>query len=207
MVVAEPTWFSQNYRFARQEAEQELTTARNDDAPYPAAGFRPDVEFKLPNQQDPATTYGLPDTSYGPPAVEYGPPEATTTEIPETTTENLQVEALTKEKLEEEPKQDAEVVSNQGAYYVLLPGSQLQRVQFQTENDLTNMAYTARLQYKSEDRAPLYVYTAVPQYQTSASLVQVSGALVQPTGAYQPSATYLPPSAYITPSSALVQPW
>lgn len=211
---AEPSWFRQNYRFARQESEQEPTTARTDDAegpvPYPAAGFRPDIEFKLPTQQAPVTTYGLPDSSYGPPAAEYGPPEAPTTEAPEVTTPALEVEGLTNEKLEEEPQAaeaSTEVVSNQGAYYILLPTSQVQRVQFQTENDLANMAYTARLQYKNEDRAPLYVYTTIPQHQTSASILQVSGALVQPTAAYQPSATYLPASAYITPSGALVQPW
>lgn len=65
-----------------------------------------------------------------------------------------------------------------GAYYILLPDSQLQRVQFRTENDFANMAYTARLQYRNEDRAPIYVYTPVPlpQYGAppSASYVQWS---------------------------------
>jgi hypothetical protein len=146
----------------------------------------------------PATSYGTPDSSYGAPfktfsapQAEYGPPEAKKageTEKPEkekkvekgvaseaeslneTKKETKEVKETKekKEKLQAEPKNDAEVLTAQGAYYVLLPGSQLQRVQFQTENDISNMAYTARLQYKNEDRAPLFVYTALPQFQSAA---------------------------------------
>lgn len=96
------------------------------------------------------------------------------------------VENKEKENVEEMPKDDAAVINGQGVYYVLLPGSQLQRVQFQTENDVANMAYTARLQYKNEDRAPIYLYSPVPQYQSSSSAYyQV------PSAAYnQPSTTY-----------------
>lgn len=189
VVAAEPL-SRQRYRFQRQELESgydsEATTQRNEEAPYAPAGFRPSKAFNLPTRQEaspPSTSYGVPDDSYGAPLntygapqVEYGVPEkspATEYGVPETDEnegsgkEEEKVEA-DKENIKEEPKSDAEVVSAQGVYYVLLPGSQLQRVQFQTENDVRNMAYTARLQYKSEDRAPLYVYTAVPQYQSAA---------------------------------------
>ncbi|KAG6440834.1 hypothetical protein O3G_MSEX001482 [Manduca sexta] len=185
VVVAEPPRYRQNYKFQRQEVAPD-----NGAAPYPAAGFRPAKEFNLPSRQEvspPSTSYGIPDNSYGAPAetylapqneyglpekapeAEYGVPEK---EDPKDDEEDLKVEGI-KEKLQEEPKKDAEVVSAQGSYYVLLPGSQLQRVQFQTENDVRNMAYTARLEYKDEDRAPIYVYTAVPQYQPSAAYVQL----------------------------------
>ncbi|CAH0586796.1 unnamed protein product [Chrysodeixis includens] len=189
IVAAEPL-SRQRYRFQRQELgsgyDNEATTQSTDDAPYAPAGFRPAKVFNLPTRQEaapPSTSYGVPDDSYGAPLntyvapqVEYGVPEkspATEYGVPETDDnegsgkEEEKVEAE-KENIKEEPKSDAEVVSAQGVYYVLLPGSQLQRVQFQTENDVRNMAYTARLQYKNEDRAPLYVYTAVPQYQSAA---------------------------------------
>lgn len=197
-VAAEPPRYRlARFRYERQElgegGEKEATTPKAEEAPYPAAGFKPSKEFKLPSRQEvgpPPTSYGTPDDSYGAPLrtyvappVEYGVPEPRKSgeskkedkpekeenEGKEGEAENLKEGKEKKnEKLEEEPKQDAEVVSAQGAYYVLLPGSQLQRVQFQTENDLRNMAYTARLQYRDADRAPLFVYTAVPQYQSAA---------------------------------------
>lgn len=188
VAVAEPPRYrqNQNFRFQRQELDRESTTPSSADAPYPAAGFKPEKPFSLPNEvAPPATSYGVPDNSYGAPAQTYAAPQqeygSPDTEYGTPTTESadakgdetLQVEGLKKDKLEEAPKTDAEVLSNQGAYYVLLPGSQLQRVQYQTENDLRNMAYTARLQYKNEDRAPLYVYSAVPQYQPSAAYIQL----------------------------------
>lgn len=178
VVVAEPP----RYRQARLGSARQEDGQQTEDAPYPAAGFRPAKAFNLPTREDlspPSTSYGVPASSYGAPLntyaapqAEYGPPDAEG----KSKSEKEDVESIEgaekrenkKEKLEEEPKDDAEVVSAQGAYYVLLPGSQLQRVQFQTENDIRNMAYTARLQYKNEDRAPIYVYTAVPQYQSAA---------------------------------------
>lgn len=186
VVAAEPGQFRQNPRFQRQEVD----AANAGDAPYAPAGFRPAKEFKLPSRQEfapPSTSYGVPDDSYGAPLKtyltpqkEYGLPEQTPdTEygVPRDAPrgdddEDLKVEGV-KEKLQEEPKNDAEIVTAQGSYYVLLPDSQLQKIQFQTENDARNMAYTARLQYRNEDRAPVYVYTAVPQYQPSAAYVQL----------------------------------
>lgn len=179
------------------EADVEKQEPNNfDGAPYAPAGYKPSKAFNLPSRQEvapPSTSYGVPDDSYSAPAItytapqvvygvpqtEYGVPEKKEevedkTDKPENEAEEKQEEqkpedgAAVNEKLTEEPKKDAEVVSNQGVYYVLLPDSQLQRVQFQTENDIRNMAYTARLQYKNEDRAPLYVYTTVPQYQSAA---------------------------------------
>ncbi|XP_059057240.1 uncharacterized protein LOC131850876 [Achroia grisella] len=225
MVLAEPPRYRQTkYRFARGELEDSDSgnedKAKAEEAPYPAAGYRPSKEFKLPSRQEvapPSTSYGVPDDSYGAPfrietrpEIEYGVPrrneimtkrgeenegEGKDGEESEKGSENgnseknedsegegeSEVEELkgegkkngeegekkgegeTKGKYEEEPK-DNDVVSEQGAYYVLLPGSQLQRVQYNTQNDLNKMAYTARLQYKDEDRAPLFIYTAVPDY-------------------------------------------
>lgn len=219
LVAAEPPRFRQaRFRVTREEAEEgsgnKESDSENKDAPYPAAGYRPSKEFTLPSRQElapPSTSYGTPDTSYGAPLntylvpqTEYGVPQAESRnnegEKKEEDSETVESEGKggeeegekkedEKEKLEESPKKDVDVVNSQGAYYVLLPGSQLQRVQFQTENDLTNMAYTARLQYRNEDRAPIYFYTAVPQYQSSAAYNRASAAY------YQPSATYYQPSA------------
>lgn len=52
-----------------------------------------------------------------------------------------------------------EVETVEGAYYVLLPGSRLQRVHYRTENDARRMAYTARLRYSAEEKVPIFVYT------------------------------------------------
>ncbi|KAH9641212.1 hypothetical protein HF086_004599 [Spodoptera exigua] len=196
VVAAEPPQY--RLRFQRQQvdsgADSVAIAAQNGDAPYAPAGFRPAKAFNLPPRQEsspPSTSYGVPDdsygaplktfsapqTEYGVPSTQYGVPEQNETEEKEEVEQKEEIvkeekaEAV-KENLEEAPKKDAEVVSAQGVYYVLLPDSQLQRVQFQTENDPRNMAYTARLQYKNEDRAPLYVYTAVPQY-PSAAYVQL----------------------------------
>lgn len=198
-----------------EEGNSESAKPESEDAPYPASGFRPTKEFNLPSRQEltpPSTTYGVPDSSYGAPLntytapqTEYGIPNSegedseeekkegeNDSETVESADRNRNSEEGRKEKsekkekenLEESPKDD--VINGQGAYYVLLPGSQLQRVQFQTKNDLTNMAYTARLQYKNEDRAPIYLYT-VPQYQsgTAAAYFQAPSAAY-----YQPSAAY-----------------
>ncbi|XP_041980335.1 uncharacterized protein LOC121733985 [Aricia agestis] len=208
-VAAEPP--RRQFQFQRQEAEP---------APYPAAGYRPTKEFKLPSREElspPSTNYGVPDNTYeapfnsasrnqngapfnsapqnqnvasfnnapqnqngapfnNAPQNQYGAPFNSAPQNQYGTprnTEDKEVETIEENnnaKLVE--NRDAEVVNTQGAYYVLLPGSQLQRVQFQTENDIRNMAYTARLQYKNEDRAPLFVYTA-PQYQPTAAYVQL----------------------------------
>ncbi|KAJ8723113.1 hypothetical protein PYW08_003025 [Mythimna loreyi] len=176
-------------------AESEAN-GQNGDAPYAPAGFRPAKEFNLPARQEaspPSTSYGVPDDSYGAPLntyaapqseygapnTEYGVPEqsegenkeeaeADAEEQKEEIKEQKENGEAEKANLEDTTQKDTELVTAQGVYYVLLPGAQLQRVQFQTQNDIRNMAYTARLQYKNEDRAPVYVYTAVPQYQSAA---------------------------------------
>lgn len=216
LVAAEPPRYRQTSRFAKQEAEENNKESENGDAPYPASGFKPTKEFNLPPRQElspPATAYGVPDTSYNAPLntysapqTEYGVPksgegndeesnkkeEDNDSETVESADNNENSERKEKsgkkekENLEQAPKNDAAVVNGQGVYYVLLPGSQLQRVQFQTQNDLTNMAYTARLQYRNEDRAPIYLYSPVPQYQASAAAYYQA-----PSAAYyQPSAAY-----------------
>lgn len=101
------------------------------------------------------------------PAQKYGPPttteaEITTTEIPTTTTEifgRLQDEEAAsnidaKQKVEEKPEID------QGIYYVYQPSGLLQRISYQTENDVRNMAYMAQLRYENVDpiKEPIYYY-------------------------------------------------
>lgn len=180
----------------KRSEEKEPTTPKADEAPYAPSGFKPSKEFNLPSRQEaspPSTSYGVPADSYGAPLnvfsapeTEYGVPKSEGGEEKEEKEgeepEGKEVEGLKaegekkKEKLSEgegaeegkEESESNEVVNQQGAYYVLLPDSQLQRVQFQTQNDIRNMAYTARLQYKNEDRAPIYVYAAVPNYQRAA---------------------------------------
>ncbi|KAM3956440.1 uncharacterized protein ACR2FA_009603 [Aphomia sociella] len=246
MVLAEPPRYRQvKYRLARGELEGsglgKEENAKANEAPYPAAGYIPSREFKLPSRLEVAplsTSYGVPDDSYKAPfriqtrpEVEYGVPrnfiimskrEETEGEKEDEESEsgekgegsekietvkeenksekpdksegeekkdeekeesvgkgNGEVEELEGEgenkskkkgKLEEESKEAEDdgssdgVVNEHGAYYVLLPDFQLQRVQYNTQNDLSKMAYTAHLQYKDEDRAPLFVYTAVPEY-------------------------------------------
>lgn len=208
-VTAEPPRFKQTFRFVRQEAQEdnkESAKSESIDAPYSPPGFKPAKEFNLPLRQEltpPSTAYGIPDTSYGAPLttyfapqIQYGvpKPEGENGEKSEGDSDSETIESAEgsgksegkKEKIEESPEKYAAVVNGQGVYYVLLPGSQLQRVQFQTENDLTNMAYTARLQYKNEDRAPIYLYSPVPQYQAPAAAYYQA-----PAPAYQqPSAAY-----------------
>ncbi|XP_045449836.1 uncharacterized protein LOC123658459 [Melitaea cinxia] len=178
VVMAEPP----QYRQARFRSQRQEVEGQGVDAPYAPAGYRPAKAFNLPTHQEyspPATNYGIPADSYGAPFNTYSTPQSQYGVPQETDNNNKydreEVENVNeandeqqKENIKEEPKNDAEVISAQGAYYVLLPGSQLQRVQFQTENDVRNMAYTAKLQYKNEDRAPIFVYTAVPQYQSAA---------------------------------------
>lgn len=130
---------------------QETTMAPSDtyglpelSGPYPPSGWKPAGQaFTLPQEQTPpATSYGVPDSTYGVPDNSYGPPstDAPTTDSP------------APEKLDG----PIEVQKSVGAYYVLLPNGQLQRIEFVTENDIQNMKYTARLQLR--DRAPLYVF-------------------------------------------------
>ncbi|KAG7299254.1 hypothetical protein JYU34_017811 [Plutella xylostella] len=119
-------------------------------APYPPSGWQPDgPKLTLPQQAPPSTSYGVPDNSYGAPDTSYGAPDTTygaPTENPDAeTTENPQAEKL------EGP---VEVQQSAGTYYVLLPNGDLQRVQFMTQNDVQNMAYTARLQLR--DRIPFF---------------------------------------------------
>lgn len=160
----------------------------------------------------PDTSYSAPLNTFSAPQTEYGVPksgeengeernneeEGNDSETVESADSNRKSEGgkkegkkeklgkKEKENLEESPKNDATAINGQGVYYVLLPGSQLQRVQFQTENDPANMAYTARLQYKNEDRAPIFLYSPVPQYQSSSTAYYQT-----PSAAYyQPSAAY-----------------
>lgn len=150
-VVAEPPLYrNARFTFQRQESEREPTTARNEEAPYAPAGFKPSKEFKLPSRQEvapPATSYGVPSDSYAVPAhllrTSSGVRSSRNSgrEEPEKKekegkgeeqgeVENLKVEGAESEgkerkekkgKLEEAPKGEAEVVNARGAYYVLLP--------------------------------------------------------------------------------------
>ena len=155
---------------ARQEASPPSTSYGVPDDSYGAP---------LKTYTAPQTQYGAPNTQYGAPDNQYGVPDNSKAEDQEeidADAEQQKEEVKEQEEnaeaenanLEDAPQKETEVVSAQGVYYVLLPNSQLQRVQFQTQNDARNMAYTARLQYRDEDRAPVYVYTSVPQYQSAA---------------------------------------
>lgn len=117
------------------EAPNNTYGAPEESGPYPPSGWKPSEPFELPQQ--PSSAYGVPDNTYG-------APEASTTEVP--TTDNPQAEKL------EGP---VDVQKSVGTYYVLLPNGQLQKVEFVTENDVQNMKYSARLQYR--ERAPLVV--------------------------------------------------
>lgn len=114
-------------------------------APYPPSGWKPQgQQFTLPKQQTPpATSYGVPDT-YGPPDNTYGVPNMD--EPTAEPTDNPQAEKL---------EGQVDIQKSTGTYYVLLENGELQRVEFMTENDMQNMAYTARLRVK--ERAPLFL--------------------------------------------------
>ncbi|CAH2047732.1 unnamed protein product, partial [Iphiclides podalirius] len=144
VVAAEPPRYRQARLTSARQEDGQQDAQQTEDAPYPAAGFRPTKAFNLPSREDlspPSTSYGVPATSYGAPLntyaapqSEYGPPDAEgksksgDNKEDVESIEGAEKKGEKKEKLEEEPKNDAEVVSAQGAYYVLLPGSQLQRV-------------------------------------------------------------------------------
>lgn len=140
------------FTLPKQTAPEHTYGPPQQNAPYPASGWKPDQPFTLPNEA-PATSYGVPDNSYGPPENQYGPP-ANTYGAPVTdnadgeTTENPQAENL----------EGPEIQKSIGTYYVLLPNGDLQKVVFMTENDVQNMKYSARLQYRSKDRAPLLLF-------------------------------------------------
>lgn len=135
------------FTLPKQEAAPTDTYGPPDAAqngPYPPSGWMPDQPFALPKQQSPpSTSYGVPDNTYGVPDNTYGAPDST--DAP--TTDNPQAEKL------EGP---VEVQKSVGAYYVLLPTGQLQRVEFATENDVQNMKYVAKLQLRNP--APLFVF-------------------------------------------------
>ncbi|XP_075975219.1 uncharacterized protein LOC142975940 [Anticarsia gemmatalis] len=170
-VLAEPPRFRPaRFRFQRQElapsTTESPTEATTESGPYPPSGWKPAGEpFTLPNEDKPAEEYGPPEGPYPPsgwkpqgaafelpkepPATTYGVPDNTygapATDAP--TTDNPQAERL------EGP---VEVQESIGTYYVLLPNGQLQKVEFVTENDVQNMKYTARLQFRNP--APLLVF-------------------------------------------------
>lgn len=156
---------------------------------YEAAGFRPTKEFFLPPQPEivpPATSYGTPVDSYNTPLLtytipqlEYGVPNGEDPDIteptvkPTTVTEVISIKPNVIETVTEINKPETVPIDipaadkpfeNQGAYYILLPNSQLQRVHFRSGNDLANQAYSARLRYRN-DNAPIFVYAAAPQRQ------------------------------------------
>lgn len=140
---------SQPFTLPQKSAPSDSYGAPEQNAPYPPSGWKPQGQaFTLPARQQapqpPATSYGTPDNSYGPPDNTYGAP---TTDASETEpTDNPQAERL------EGP---VEVQKSVGSYYILLPNGELQRVEFMTENDVQNMAFTSRLQVR--DRAPLFL--------------------------------------------------
>lgn len=119
--------------------------------PYPPSGWKPAGEqLTLPSEQQvsPAASYGAPDNTYGPPDNTYGPPSTDSSNV-EPVTDNPQAEKL---------DGPVEIQKSAGTYFILLPNGELQRVEFMTENDVQNMAYTARL--RLQERAPLFIFRA-----------------------------------------------
>lgn len=109
------------------------------------------------------------------PSRQYGPPitttetELTTTEIPTTTTRTTSTTPGSFGKLENdldgsnsnEKKSEVEKGEiEQGIYYVYHPTGLLQRITYQTQNDLRNMAYVAQLKYQDVEpiKEPIYYY-------------------------------------------------
>ncbi|XP_041980337.1 uncharacterized protein LOC121733987 [Aricia agestis] len=118
--------------------------------------------YRLP-EVDAPQTFGIPADSYEVPSYIY-----TGTFNPEAQQKNNDdTPEGNKKDRKDDIANNIEIEKVEGAYYVLLPSSQLQRVQFMTENDRQNMAYTARLSYRSES-APIFVYMP-QQYQPTAA--------------------------------------
>ncbi|GBP50166.1 hypothetical protein EVAR_42847_1 [Eumeta japonica] len=124
---------------APQMAPSDAYGAPQQSGPYPPSGWKPQGQaFTLPKQQaPPATSYGVPDNTYGPP-------------------DNENVEPITDNPQAEKLDGPVEVQKSVGTYYILLPSGQLQKVMFATENDVQNMAYSARL--RVVERAPLFFF-------------------------------------------------
>lgn len=165
---------------------QQEGNQRQDFAPYPVAGLRPQgAPFILPSRQ----VQGPPRTIYGPPTTTTEQPTTelpTTTEYPSTTLEpessQLSEERHVLAKSEEEENNDSELVeevpvqevmktapqgaANQGVYYVLLPTGQLQKVQYLTTlNDAQSAAYSTQLRYENVQpiQGPIYTFSSDAQ--------------------------------------------
>ncbi|XP_023011778.2 uncharacterized protein [Leptinotarsa decemlineata] len=153
-----------NSRFSRQFQRQEA-------APYPPSGWRPSgPQLQLP---EPQTSYGPPPQEYGPPSQEYGPPQeetttasdldSTTTEIPITTTSNPDLDTEELGSGDDDQKNEALTNEERGFYYIYHPSGLLQRVNFATNDDVKNMAFSARLKYENVEpiRGPVFTYDPV----------------------------------------------
>lgn len=188
-VNAEPP----NYRF-RSTSSRQVSTPATDveplvpggNAPYPPSGWKPmGARFELPPRPRVSPT---PAAEYLP-AAEYGPPttpaeEESTTTGGETTTLSEEATTASGEDVTTPPSvasgigngklvlnKDAEVLplaeqklNEQGAYYVLLPNSRLQRILYSVTSDPEKQQFSSQLQSVGTQSlsAPLIFYT--PQY-------------------------------------------
>lgn len=123
-------------------------------APYPASGWKPAGEpFTLSERQQ-AIAPKTPDPRavYGPPAV---PVPVTTTEADSTTTE------LPSTTTERQSNRLESAEQNDGVYYIYHQSSgALQKITYNTKNDVGNMEYFARLRYENVQpiQDPIYAY-------------------------------------------------
>lgn len=152
-------------------------------APYPPSGWKPaGARFELPPMPRVSPEY-LPAAEYGPPTTP-AEEESTTTEA-ETTTVLEDATTVSEEEVTTPPSvaalgttnaklvinKDAEVLpqaeqklNEQGAYYVLLPNSRLQRILYSVTSDPEKQQFSSQLQSVGTQSlsAPLIFYT--PQY-------------------------------------------
>nr|XP_023026725.1 uncharacterized protein LOC111514706 [Leptinotarsa decemlineata] len=140
-------------------------------APYPPSGWRPSgPQFRLPEPSQeygpPSQEYGPPSQEYDPPSQEYGPPEAdsttTTTDVPTTTSSAESVTINIRSGIDEQENEAFER-EERGVYYIYHPSGLLQKVKFATNDDVKNMAFSARLQYENVEpiRDPVFTYDPI----------------------------------------------
>ncbi|XP_030762061.1 pollen-specific leucine-rich repeat extensin-like protein 3 [Sitophilus oryzae] len=154
--LAEPQRWQSNSRISRFQRLQ---------APPPqsAAPAQPPVPQTVYGPPSPAPSYGPPP----PPSASYGPPSqdpsltttgaATTTELPATTEPNSESVNATSAsgRLREKP--------DTGVYYIYHPSGLLQKVRYETKDDVRNKAFNARLKYENVEPIAGPIYTYDPQ--------------------------------------------
>ncbi|KAF7279960.1 uncharacterized protein LOC143191994 [Rhynchophorus ferrugineus] len=147
--LAEPPRWRSAARFTRFQ--------RIEAAPAPASPTQAPVPHTVYGPPAPAPSYGPP-----PPSPSYGPPsndEPTTTEAPTTTesptTSSPAATNTTSSRLRQKPET--------GVYYIYHPSGVLQKVRYETNDDVRNMAFSAKLKYENVEPITGPIYTYDPQ--------------------------------------------